>query len=383
MRDVHCCAYVTELSSTELIVPPHFDIMYISQHFPGEKMHSKLGRIESIDVMRVLAMLAVIQIHTPWFSKANVTTLDAGATADQLARFAVPFFFVISGYLWASRSFSAQDYWARSVATSKRVIMIFLFWSLIYAIGPSLYVIRQEGVGSLLMSWLSIVYPFDSVRFLTAILQGTKNHLWFLPALAMATLISGALLARGRERTLFLLAISLFAVGLAGTAYSDAPYGFTSNFNFRNGPFFSLIMFTSGYAIHRYGQNIALLPIGIAMTFGGLVLQLSEITWIYDRWGTPLLHDYTVGTYFFGLGMSMIALSNTPYLRVKALASVGPLILGVYASHYYFVEHVRWLDGIILNPYLRVPAYLAVVFLLSLGTSFILSRWKVTKQFVT
>jgi surface polysaccharide O-acyltransferase-like enzyme len=346
-------------------------------------MRSKLGRIESIDAMRVLAMLAVIQIHTPWYSKVNVTTLDAGAIADQLARFAVPFFFVISGYLWASRSFSAQDYWTRSVATSKRVIMIFLFWSLIYAIGPSLYVIRREGIDSLLMNWLSIVYPFDLLRFLTAVLQGTKNHLWFLPALAMATLISGALLARGRELTLFALAISLFAVGLAGTAYSDAPYGFTSNFNFRNGPFLSLIMFTSGYAIHRHGQSIALLPIGVAMTFGGLVLQLCEITWIYDRWGTSLLHDYTVGTYFFGLGMSIIALSNTPYLRVKALASVGPLILGVYASHYYFVEHVRWLDGIILSPYLRAPAYLAVVFLLSLGTSFILARWRVTKQFVT
>jgi surface polysaccharide O-acyltransferase-like enzyme len=346
-------------------------------------MHSKLGRIESIDAMRVLAMLAVIQIHTPWYSKVNVTTLNAGAIADQLARFAVPFFFVISGYLWASRSFSAQDYWVRAVATSKRVITIFLFWSLIYAIGPSLYVIRQEGMASLLVNWLGIIYPFDPVRFLTAVLQGTKNHLWFLPALAMATLISGALLARGRELTLFVLAISLFAIGLAGTAYSDSPYGFTSTFNFRNGPFFSLIMFTSGYAIQRYGQSFALFPIGIAMTFGGLALQLCETTWIYDRWGTPLLHDYTVGTYFFGLGMSIIALSNTPYLRVKALASVGPLILGVYASHYYFVEHVRWLDGIVNNPYLRAPAYLAVVFLLSLGTSFILARGRATKQFVT
>ena len=330
-------------------------------------MPAKHGRIGSIDAMRVLAMLAVIQIHSPWYSKVNVTSLDAATIADQLARFAVPFFFVISGYLWASRCAPTGDYWPRSVATSKRVLIIFCFWSLIYAIGPSLYVIRQEGLDSLIANMMKVISPFDAIKFITVVLQGTKNHLWFLPALAIAALISGALLARRQELILFVLAFSLFAVGLAGSAYSDAPYGFTSSFNFRNGPFFSLIMFYSGYAIHRYGQGLALLPIGIAIAIGGFVLQLFETTWIHQHWGTPLLHDYIVGTYFFGLGMGMIALSNTRYLRVKALASIGPLILGVYASHYYFVEHVRWLEKVVENPYLRGGAYLAVVFLLALG----------------
>jgi surface polysaccharide O-acyltransferase-like enzyme len=346
-------------------------------------MQVKQGRIESIDVMRVLAMLAVIQIHSPWYSKVNVTSLDVATILDQLARFAVPFFFVISGYLWASRASISGDYWPRSVATSKRVLIIFFFWSMIYAVGPSLYVIRQEGIDRLITNIVSVFYPFDSIRFITAALEGTKNHLWFLPALAIAVLISGALLARRREATLIVLAISLFLIGLAGTAYSDAPYGFTSRFNFRNGPFFSLIMFVSGYAIHRYGQRIELLSTGVGLAIGGFFFQLVETTWIHQQWGTPLLHDYLVGTYFFGLGMSMIALSNAPYLRVKALASIGPLILGVYASHYYFVEHIRWLERFIHSPQLREIAYIAIVFILALVTSFVLARWRGTRQFVT
>ncbi|RYZ91562.1 MAG: hypothetical protein EOP06_06750 [Proteobacteria bacterium] len=346
-------------------------------------MQAKHARIESIDVMRVLAMLAVIQIHSPWYSKVNVTSLDLATIADQLARFAVPFFFVISGYLWASRASVTGDYWPRSLATSKRVLIIFCFWSLIYAIGPSLYVIRQQGIDSLVTNILGIVYPFDPIRFISAVLQGTKNHLWFLPALAIAALISGALLAKGREITLFVLAIALFTIGLAGSAYSDSPYGFTSRFNFRNGPFLSLIMFVSGYAIHRFGQGLSLLPIGIGLATGGFLLQLIETTWIHQQWGTPLLHDYIIGTYFFGVGMSMIALSNAPYLRVKALASIGPLILGVYASHYYFVEHIRWLDRFVHSPHLRAVAYLAIVFVLALITSFMLARWRGTRQFVT
>ena len=119
------------------------------------------------------------------------------------------------------------------------------------------------------------------------------------------------------------------------------------------------------------------------MAIGGFFFQLVETTWIHQQWGTPLLHDYLVGTYFFGLGMSMIALSNAPYLRVKALASIGPLILGVYASHYYFVEDVRWLERFIHSPQLRGIAYISIVFILALVTSFVLARWRGTRQFVT
>jgi surface polysaccharide O-acyltransferase-like enzyme len=90
-------------------------------------MQAKHARIESIDAMRVLAMLAVIQIHSTWYSKVNVTSLDLATIADQLARFAVPFFFVISGYLWASRASVTGDYWPRSVVTSRRVLIIFAF----------------------------------------------------------------------------------------------------------------------------------------------------------------------------------------------------------------------------------------------------------------
>jgi surface polysaccharide O-acyltransferase-like enzyme len=346
-------------------------------------MAVKQNRIDTIDVMRVLAMLAVIQIHTPWNGSAKSETLDGATVLDYLTRFAVPFFFVISGYLWAARCTCADDYWPRCVALSKRILLIFLFWSVVYAAVYSVHVIRQEGVSSLTAFLVAVVYPFDAPGFANAALTGTKNHLWFLPALAIAALISGALLSRRREFTLFVLAILLFIVGLDGTAYSDAPFGFTSHFNFRNGPFLSLIMFVSGYAIHRYGQRLPLLPVGIGIAIGGFAMLTIESAWIHQRWGSQLTHDYVVGTYFFGVGMSMIALSNTHLLRARSLASIGPLILGVYASHFLFVDRVHWLERVVHEPKLRETAYVAIVFLLALLTSFILSKWQRTKQFVT
>jgi surface polysaccharide O-acyltransferase-like enzyme len=70
-------------------------------------------RVESADAMRVIAMLAIIHIHSPlkWGTKGM--SLDSVANLDQLARFAVPFFFIISGYFWAAGCFVASDYWRR------------------------------------------------------------------------------------------------------------------------------------------------------------------------------------------------------------------------------------------------------------------------------
>lgn len=341
------------------------------------------SRVETIDAVRVLAMFAVIQIHTPWHGGTGDLTLDTATLLDQIARFAVPFFFVISGYFWSAGSTATGDYWARSVTISKRALLIFLFWSLIYGIDNSVKIIRHEGFTSLFKLVISIVYPLHPLGFVNSVLQGTKYHLWFLPALAIAALISGALLSSRRESVLFVLAVALFVVGLAGSAYSGSPFGFTANFNFRNGPFFSLIMFVSGHAIQRYGQALKLLPLGIAMAIGGFVLQHIESTWIHQQWGSRFTHDYVAGTYFYGVGISMIALSNARFLRIKSLVCIGPLTLGVYASHCFFVDRMHWIEPVFPGPTFRQVAYVATVFTLALSTSFILAQWHRTRRFVT
>jgi surface polysaccharide O-acyltransferase-like enzyme len=343
-------------------------------------MQVAMTRVPAIDAMRVFAMVAVIQIHTPW--KSDAFTLDAATLADELARFAVPFFFIISGYLWAARCSAISDYWPRAVALSKRALLIFCFWSLLYAIEASGKIIRHDGVAGLAAFATSVVIPFHPLGIMNAVLQGTKYHLWFLPALAIAALISGAMLSRQRERTLFVLAIGLFIVGLAGSAYAPTPFGFKANFNFRNGPFFSAIMFVSGYAIERYGRGVALLPVGAMLALSGFALQLAEATWIHAHWGGRLTHDYVVGTYFFGLGVSMVALSNAAFLRMPALASIGPLILGVYVCHVFFVERIPAFDQRVHLPLPRELVYLVTVFCCALAVTFVLARWARTKQFV-
>jgi surface polysaccharide O-acyltransferase-like enzyme len=342
-------------------------------------------RIESIDVMRVLSMVAVIGLHTASYTGPNAVGQHLGGAdlLNQIERFAVPFFFIISGYLWADRCVVPEDYWTRAVALSKRALLIFLFWSLVYAVGPAIEAIKDYGP----MGPLKILYwalrPLNGLEIASKVSEGTRVHLWFLPALALAAAISGALLARGRQALLFSLAILLFIVGLAGSAYADSPLGFKTSFNFRNGPFFSLIMFATGYWVQRHGSRLNHISAGGGFAIVGFLLQLLEVTWIRQKWGVSLSHDYVVGTYFFGLGMAMLALSNSAYLRVTALASIGPLILGVYASHFLFVDVLRSVDDALHGVFAWDIGYVAIVFALSLATTVALSRFAQTRRFVT
>jgi len=266
---------------------------------------------------------------------------------------------------------------------SKRIMSIFVAWALIYAVVHAVEAIRTYGPAGPLKIVYWAVHGLDLAALGSVALEGTKIHLWFLTALAIATLISGALLSRGMGRAPLVLSIALFVIGLAGGAYADTPIGFHSRFDFRNGPFFSLIMFATGYALQRRSDDLPSAWIGLAIALAGFTMQLFEVLWLRRQWGTNMSHDYVVGTYFLGLGVTLIALSNARLLRLPALASIGPLVLGIYACHFLYVDLLRPIDDVRHGEALWDVSYVAVVFMLSLLTTLGLARLSVTKRLVS
>jgi len=80
-----------------------------------------MNRISSVDTIRLLAIISVIAIHTRPFSYNE----DSGELyyyldifINQMARFAVPFFFVISGYFWGVKIRNGADI----ISTTKNMI---------------------------------------------------------------------------------------------------------------------------------------------------------------------------------------------------------------------------------------------------------------------
>jgi surface polysaccharide O-acyltransferase-like enzyme len=337
-------------------------------------------RIQSVDAFRVLAIAAVIALHTAPHTGPDAVGLrfDARTLCDQLERFAVPLFFILSGYFWAGRCRDGAACWTAGLALARRVYTLFVLWSVIYFLVTVATATWSTGSPAAGLHAAARTLP----GLPTLLLQGTKVHLWFLPALALAALVSGALLARGMERTLLVLALILYAVGLAGKAYADTPFGFHTHVNVRNGLCFSLLMFASGIRLRRVGARPAWRRLGPALALGGLALQLAEVAWLHSRWGTNMAQDFVAGTYFYGLGVAMLALSDPAPLRFPRLAGLGPLVLGVYASHNLFVDPLAAPD----NPLHGLPGWdvvvVAVVFALALGLTALLARFPLTRRLV-
>lgn len=344
-----------------------------------------MERIRSVDTFRVLAILAVIALHTARYAGADAVgaRLDAATMLNQLERFAVPLFFIFSGYFWAQKCVGPGDHWRRSLQVGRRVLLIYLVWALAYLVVAALPALWAQGPAGPLAQ---LVHARRTGRLGLArvFLEGGTIHLWFLPALACALLAGGALLALRMRKTLALLAVVLFAIGLAGGPYAHTPVGFHARFNLRDGPFFSLIFFVTGAWLQRRRLPASPWP-GLGLALAGLVLQVLEVHWLHARWGANYVQDYVASTWLYGLGVGMLALSDTPRLRAPALASLGPLVLGVYASHYLFVDLLRPLDEALHAGAWGAAwsvAYVMLVFAGALGLTWLLARFAPTRRFV-
>jgi len=343
-----------------------------------------MSRIESVDTFRFFAVLAIIIIHTTAFSpdvsSHNQFYIYAYIISDQLSRFAVPFFFIIAGYFWGLKIDKNEDFIKVSLKMSKRIIVIFVAWSLIYLLPLNLNIIAAVGIQESIN--LTYLHTIDLIQHpLTLIMQGTKVHLWFLIGILSALLISTFFIYIKNLPMLVIVAIGLYFFGVLAKAYSDTPIGIDINFNTRNGPFFSTILFVTGYLISQRKPTLYWMKYGIWIFSFGCMLHFTEIFTLWVMFGTWPKHDFVFGTYFMGLGVALVALSNHQILQYKGLSKIGHISLGIYAVHYIFVDLLLPIDKASDNIIWEI-SFIILVFLLSLMATMLLAKNKYTRKIV-
>jgi surface polysaccharide O-acyltransferase-like enzyme len=343
-----------------------------------------MSRVQSVDAVRALAVLAVIVIHTTPFADPSSpfgSRLDLAVMLNQFSRFAVPYFFVVSGYFWSSKFTGRDQVVMPTVKMLKRVAYIFMAWSVIYLLPTNLSVVLSSGaMGFIKVFYWNILSIIDHPWMF--VLQCTKEHLWFLVSLWMCLLISGLMLFMNLNRALMFLAISLYAIGLCGKAYAVTPIGFHVDFNFIYGPFFGLIFFAVGHQMRRWGAKVAWFWPGLMLAVIGYVMQFFELLALNRYWDGRLIQDYVLGTLFIGVGVAMMALSTQHLLRVPFLERVGRLGLGVYASHFVFVDLLSPLDQMYAGSPWWDIFYTVTVFLLAYFTAHLMSKYRYTRRIV-
>lgn len=110
-----------------------------------------MNRLTGVDVVRVVAVIAVIIIHTTPFAHDSAplgSVLDLATLLNQAARFAVPFFLILSGYFWAPKVKGELGVVAPSVTMAKRIGFVFLAWSAIYLFPTNLADALAHGPGA-------------------------------------------------------------------------------------------------------------------------------------------------------------------------------------------------------------------------------------------
>lgn len=125
--------------------------------------------IRSIDSLRILSILAVIAVHT------TTRTLEAARFdlagypltifMNQIARFAVPLFFMISGFVLEAAYQGGIDYLSYFKKRFVKIAAPFIFWSAIYYL---------------------FVYTKNTDNFIRVLLTGNASYqLYFIPSLCI------------------------------------------------------------------------------------------------------------------------------------------------------------------------------------------------------
>ena len=340
------------------------------------------GRITSIDLFRIWGIIAVVAIHTVPFT--SLQNLGGGFTAvvgvlDLLLRFAVPFFFVTSGYFFGKSILRGEGPLHVLLRYIRPLAVMFFAWSLIYA-----FVVDWVQVG-----WTTGVLGTVYAHFLTTmrqvlhhplrfLLYGTMPHLWFLPALMLSlTLITACVLSR-TERLVVPTGLALYILGLSGGAYRYTSLGLHTPASAVGPLLFAFIFVAAGFHL-AFFKKVSV-KFALVLVLAGYTLLVIEATLLWDlfRIGvSKASNHYLFGELPYGVGVFLLARTTRsfgPERWVRFLASLSP---GIYLAHLLFALPMRS-----LTPILLWPLSVAVVYGLSAALVVCLSYYAPTRPLV-
>ncbi|WP_164779601.1 acyltransferase [Paenibacillus kobensis] len=335
---------------------------------------SSSNNLNNLDIMRFIAAILVVSIHTTPLESLN-STLSL-AFENTIARIAVPFFFAASGYLFFGKISNndqrnqAGRYWMKY---TKRIACIYLVWSLVYG-GYDIYRSYQEQDHDLLRAILFYLRDF--------VLLGGHFHLWYFPALLFAVTALYFGIRWMSLPKLLLLSMGLYVIGLFGDAYfgvlgddtvlSRFAQSYLDGFGTtRNGLFFGMVYVVLGAYMYDRRLTIRHTRPGtlFVLSAAGLILEvvlLNQFTVIRD---CNMLLMLLPATYFL---FQMLLHKQSPNWPIdfKLLRDSSVLI---YCSHGMFLGlYSNWLG----NGREHSFTWFALVFFTSLALSALIMSLK-------
>ena len=267
---------------------------------------------DCLNLWKGIAAFSVIGIHCGFFLG------DKGKILSSLARFAVPFFFLVSGYFASGRNWETIR--RRAVHILRLLVLgnaVYLLWGLL----------QGETLASIFApkSWM--------MDFLLWNYSPTAPHLWFLGALLYCYLFYGFLLYAGWEKKAdFLIPLLLGANLLLGEGRVLLPFTLRvrciRSFLFTGLPFF----LWGRRAAEKESRRFDLLTMG-GIVLGGLLAAAEQ--------GLTGYQELHLGNILMAGGIFRLALVRPELGRGSRLSRLGEVLSGSM-----YLWHLLVRDGI-------------------------------------
>jgi surface polysaccharide O-acyltransferase-like enzyme len=317
-----------------------------------------MARLANLDALKALCCLGVICVHAP-----HLTRFDGLTFPDHIlsaaGAFAVPTFFLLSGYFWLRQN---------ETASRAHVIRSFIRLGVPMAVYTLFYLFVFEN------HW-----PDSPARWISLLIFGGKGfHLWFLTSLMM---IMGLIFVLQRVtathslRFLFIVA-ALYGVAVLAT-YSldlilvDAHQRINSLRFVRSSPLNGLYFFALGMVFRQTGVQLTTDKAKLALILG-LLAVIAEYSAFYLGAGFWPSQDIKLSYMIVVPALFMVFLSFEPQAEnflYKILAQMGQHSLGIYAFHlafiFFFAHSVSAvpIEGGIAAPALQIILVLTIFIL--------------------
>jgi len=345
-------------------------------------MSSSDNRIIQYDILRIVAALAVVWLHTSaqrFYICYPSVEWDARNFYDSLVRWAVPIFVMISGALFldSRKKIDVKNIYTKNIT---RVVLIFFFWSIVYAL--------YDGIGEK-----------DYIGLVRSIVQG-PFHFWFLKMLIglyiIVPLLKVIVVDKKLERyyiclslvTAFIIPMLFPFIGY----FSDGARDFVEKYY--DGFGVKIALGYVGYFVlgHYLANNrikdthkIVIYILGILSVFVVCVLTYLVSSHI----GAPTVFFYgnlNVFTLFEAVALFILIKDVKIAPKYHAFfISVSKISLGIYIIH-PFVMNVLFdygnIDSTSLNSIFFIPLFAIIVFIISYCVSFVLIRIPIIKKFL-
>jgi len=309
-------------------------------------------RNKSIDSLRFIAAICIVFLHYSSFNGLF------GVFIKEISRFAVPFFFAVSGFFLTKKLIVNNSPKVYFYFIKKLVILSFL-WNCIYVFCYAF--IRFSNTWSFV--FLDLGYIKSSF---VGVLRGDASfHLWFFTSLYLTAFLY-FLIGVKRIKFLLIIAVSLYVYGVIGRGYRYSAIGILVPFNTRDYIFFSSLPFFLGAFISLKKRNIGI-KVSVLVFCIGFFLHLLE-RYLLKTFYRLDFSDYFFSTFLMGVGGLLVALNRPKFLESKRLSSLGKYSLGMYALHVIvftftrvFMEHITHEENRFVNLFVTIIVTIVII----------------------